>query len=136
MRHSGGEVDPLGTDLGTRPDEDVRVDHRVGTDPGPNVDVRRRHHDDAGLRDARRHGSRCRRARSGDRAPVGVDRGEGCPVAERERADVPLGAGVGSMKQARIAAFTSGGRASLRRRVVWPRGPDAAGLQVREHGRR
>ena len=42
----GREVDPL-ADLGARADEHVRVDHRVGPDAGPDVDVRRRHHDDA-----------------------------------------------------------------------------------------
>ena len=44
--HAGRQVDP-GADLGARPDEHVRVDHRVLADPRPDVHERRRHDHDA-----------------------------------------------------------------------------------------
>ncbi len=112
------KVDP-GSDLGAGADEDERVDHRVLADPGPDVDERGRHDDDARAEVDARLGRSFRRARSATGArPPGplarrgrrAGRARGSPTRSRKRNASPTSQVTveRSEKRARIAAFTAG----------------------------
>ena len=130
-RHAGAEMDPR-PDLGARPDEHVRVDHRPVADPRADVDVRRRHDDDVRRRDGRRGGWRCRRGRSAmarrrGRRVAGRRPGRGRSAARpSSRARPVREAGEDRRLDLRPDAPAAG-----RRRVGFG-GPDPAGLEVGE----